>query len=203
MLNLSGFCGSQVLLKFTLKTDYSTVRDGFYFDDMFVEKIVIDDQVQLIVLPQGWSTLSSALIPENRDSEVIFSAVMSQLLMVQNNNGFYQPQNQNSSLHQWDSHSGYVIKVSEDITLEIPGSPEYNRQPDLQPGWNLIPVLTFDNIAVSDLNIQPENGFEIIVEPAGQKVYWPAKAIGTLDTLYPGSSFLIKMNTNGVIRFDE
>ena len=200
-INLSEFCGEEILIKFDFNSDSKITRDGFYFDDIVIEKIVAENFSQEIFLPMGWSNLSSYLIPDDLDMEAIFGEIIQDVLIVQDEQDFFQPQNSSGTLDIWNSHSGYLIKVSENVSLQIPGPTEYNRHLELQPGWNLTPVVSSSPIAVQELNIQPANSFEIILQPTGDKMFWPSKSIQTLDSLYPGHSYFIKMNEAGVIDY--
>lgn len=200
-IDLCGFCGEEILIMFDFRSDSKTNFDGFYFDDVVIEKIVAENYSQEIFLPMGWSNLSSYLIPDDLDMEAIFGEIIQDVLIVQDEQGFFQPQNSSGTLDIWNSHSGYLIKVSENVSLQIPGPTEYNRHLELQPGWHLIPVISSSSIAVQELNIQPENSFEIIIQPTGIKMYWPSKSIQTLDSLFPGNSYFIKMQEAGAIDY--
>ncbi len=200
-IGLCEFCGEEILIKFDFKSDSKTNKDGFYFDDIVIEKIVAENYSQEIFLPVGWSNLSSYLIPEDLEIEAVFGDIIQDILIVQDGQGFFQPQNPSGTLDKWHTHSGYLIKVSEGVSLQIPGPAEHNRHLELQPGWNLIPVVSSSPIAVLELNIQPVNSFEIILQPIGNKMFWPSKSIQTLDSLYPGHSYFIKMYGAGTIDY--
>jgi hypothetical protein len=200
-IDLSAFCGEQIMLKFTLNSDALTNKDGFYFDDLVVKQISAESFNQEINLIAGWNSLSSYLIPGNKNLETIFGSNLTEVLMMQGQQGFFQPQNPETTIHTWDSHSGYTLKVSDNITLEIPGFTEFNRQIELAAGWNLTPVISATPIAVEDLNIQPAGSMEIVRQPIGKKIYWPSESIYSLDSLRPGRSYLIKVNQAGVVEF--
>jgi len=200
-LDLRDYCGEKIMIKFTLNSDIRINRDGFYFDDVIVKQIVAEKYEQEIFLLPGWNSLSSYLIPENPALENIFDEFLQDILIIQDDQGFFQPQNQGNTLQTWDTHSGYFIKVSENVSLEIPGYTEHNRHFELQQGWNLIPVISSTTLAVQELNIQPPDSYELILQPNTSKVFWPSMSIQTLDSLYPGNSYLIKQNEAAEIDF--
>ena len=200
-IDLSEFCGEKILIKFTLNSDSRINKDGFYFDDLAVMQILAENYEQEIFLHAGWNSLSSYLIPQNSNMESIFGDILDDIEMIQHGPDYFQPQNPNNTLNSWDSHTGYQIKLSENQYLEFPGNPEYNRNLILQQGWNLIPVISSSPISVEALNIQPVGSWEIITQPTGIKINWPAKSIHSLDSLYPGESYFIKMNQAGTIEF--
>jgi len=200
-IDLSEFCGEMILIKFTLTSDSRFNTDGFYFDDLAVMQILKENCEQEIFLHAGWNSLSSYLIPQNSNMESIFGDILDDIEMIQHGPDYFQPQNPNNTLNSWNSHTGYQIKLSENHYLELPGNPEYNRNLILQQGWSLIPVLSSSPISVEALNIQPTGSWEIITQPSGIKINWPAKSIHSLDSLYPGESYFIKMNQVGTIDF--
>jgi hypothetical protein len=200
-IDLGAYCGKKIMIKFTLNSDAEINKDGFYFDDIEIRQILAENDVQEIFLPEGWNSLSSWLIPEDKNMESLFSPYFQSMLFIRDEDDFFQPQNPANTLLTWNSHDGYQLKLSENVVLQIPGKPEYNRQLTLQSGWNLIPVLSNSPVAVEDLNIRPAAAWELIQEPADTKVCWPAKSIHTLDTIFPGKAYFIKMNQAGTIDF--
>jgi len=152
-----------------------------------------------LTLPQGWSGLSAYLAPVNPDIVNMFAPVQGNLVMLYNSTTKYAPSYGILPAHPWSASSGYFVKMSAPNSLVVSGIQNLNKTLILVAGWNLIPV-----ISSSPVNCQTLlNGvdFEIIQEIAGQKVYWPSKAIQTLTVLQPGKAYLIKMNSAGSITF--
>ncbi len=130
-----------------------------------VKQIVAKNSNLDIYLHLGWNRLSSHLIPEDPNLEVHFGELLHDILIIQDGQGFFQPQNPSNTINIWNSHAGYQLKLSENISHEFPGAMEYNRHLTLQPGWNLIPVISLTPIAAEDLNIQPPGSWEMIYQP--------------------------------------
>jgi hypothetical protein len=75
------------------------------------------------------------------------------------------------------------------------------------PGTHLIPVLSQDAVDVTDLIVPLGNAVEFMFDIADGLIYWPAGGITpgvsaqSLNTLFPGIAYLIKVNTETTIDF--
>jgi hypothetical protein len=154
---------------------------------------------QLILMPSGWSGISSYLIPSIPDMETIFLPIENTLQMVYNFSNSYSPVFGIKPTMEWDSHSGYFIKITEPVQLIICGSEIQNQEIPILTGWNLVPVAS-NNIHFID-EIMLGLDFEIVKEAVGYEVYWPAMEIQTLYFFEPGKAYLIKMNSEGTLVF--
>jgi len=152
-------------------------------------------------LPAGWSGISSYLIPETPNLDTIFQSIISELVILQSEEEVYWPNQNVNTIGTWDSHKGYVIKVANTVELNITGVTELNKTLPLNQGWNLIPVLSDCKAKITELF----NGKDIslIKEVAGLKIYWPAMNVITLDSLLPGNSYFVLMNSADEIIFPE
>jgi len=159
-------------------------------------------QNQSISLNQGWTGISSYLTPSNTDIEEIFTPISGNLIIVKNLAGeFYQPSG-NKTLVNWDYTDGYFVKTNLVTTLPFTGFQPVTKDISLTAGWNLIPVLSAENVNIVDLFAGNLMKVQIIKEAIGLKVFWPEKEITTLDFLAPGKSYLIKMNQAATITFE-
>lgn len=159
-------------------------------------------QNQSISLNHGWTGISSYLIPSNTDIEDIFTSVSGNLIIVKNLAGeFYQPSG-NNSLVNWDYTNGYLVKTNQANTLSFVGFQPATKDIFLTAGWNLVPVLSAENVNIVDLFAGNFTKVQIIKEAIGLKMFWPEKEITTLEYLAPGKSYLIKMNQSATITFD-
>ena len=158
-------------------------------------------QNQSINLDQGWTGISSYLIPQNTNIGVIFSLISGDLIIVKNLAGeFYQPSG-NNSLVNWDYTDGYFVKTNQATTLPFIGFQPGSKDISLTAGWNLIPVLSAENVNIASLFAGNLAKVQIIKEAVDIKMYWPEKAITTLEFLEPGKSYLVKMNQAATITF--
>ncbi len=201
-VDLTAFCGSQILLKFTIITDGSTVKDGFYFDDMKIERIDGAVNSQEYFLPFGWSSLSSYLIPEKASLDEIFAGNHSQIVIVKDGNGgFFEPGNPENTLSTWNSQLGYTIKTTQNTAFTLNGFPETYRQLSLGQGWNLVPALIQTHVLISEIQVNPPGSIELIKDAAGLNSWWPEMGNSSLRSLLPGKSYFIKLKNNAVLSF--
>lgn len=156
---------------------------------------------QIINIPVGWSGISSNLIPIENDIVTMFQNLAGSLVYLGNETGQYIPSLGIFTLDGWDSHSGYMIKTTESAMLTIDGSPELDVTVELQAGWNLIPVLSRENVQVQVLFAPLGDTFEVAVDVAGLSVYWPQYQINTLAVLQPGKSYFVRVSQPVSITF--
>jgi len=157
--------------------------------------------VQVINIPQGWSSISGYILPEDTDIETLFQAAIEQLIIVQNLQGIYYPDIQVNTLENWDATSGYMVKFSGPATFELEGDIIADKTLNLASGWNLIPVISTCPVDVVELF--DEVDLAIVKEVAGLNVYWPEMNVATLLDLLPGSAYFVYLNSPGVITFPE
>ncbi len=189
-----------VMIGFSFESDKATGRLGFYCDDFCLltsqSQVIID---QTIFITEGWSGISSCLIPQQTNIEEIFGAGLSEIIFLTDNNQFYQPGNSNSDLSNWNSGNGFLIKSQSDFTLNMSGITQNGNSICLVKGWNLIPVFSVLPVDVESLSTDPSGLIEAIKSACGVSVYWPENEINTLEFLYPGKSYYIKMSENGML----
>ncbi|MBE0637837.1 MAG: hypothetical protein IH598_04905 [Bacteroidales bacterium] len=154
-----------------------------------------------ITLPAGWSGLSSYLLPETTDIEALLSAILPELIIIQTMTEFYYPAGGTNTIENWESQSAYQIKLTDEVTLTITGQPEPNKTLQLNEGWNLIPVISDEPLAVVDLFANVANSVDLVKAVADVNVFWPAYNINTIGLLQPGKAYFVKMSAPGVIIF--
>ncbi len=157
--------------------------------------------VQFLSLPPGWSGISSYLIPQDTDIETLTSGIAGELVFLGNQSEYYLPGNPASTLQNWDYHSGYFIKVNQQSTLTIEGSPAADRSISLTAGWNLISVLSPQAIAVEDLFGDDMSKVAVAKDAVGLRTHWPAQGIATLRYFYPGKAYLVKATQTFILNF--
>ena len=145
-----------------------------------------------IALFEGWNSLSSYIMPTNNDIEAVTEEITAQLVIMQTMTEVYFPDGGLNTIETWDSQSAYKIKVTEDVILNISGTPEQNKTVLLQEGWNLIPV-------VSDVPVNAEDLFGDVIDKiivvkgvAETGILWPDYDINTLINLLPGKAYYVK-----------
>ncbi len=152
-----------------------------------------------IILPEGWSGISSFIVPFNKNIEDIFEPIINELIILQNESGIYWPDQNVNTLGTWETHAGYKIKVANEVELTYTGIPDSNKTISLSEGWNLIPVLSENNVDVVELFAG--NNRVMVKEVAGWRIYWPEKSINTLGYLEPGKAYFVLIYNETQITF--
>ncbi|HPR56944.1 MAG TPA: GEVED domain-containing protein [Bacteroidales bacterium] len=149
--------------------------------------------VQQLAVPQGWSGISSYLFPNDPLLENIFAPLAGQLIILKNLNGTYVPGQGSNTLINWETGSGYAVKVTDNVSLEIQGIFPQTNELVLPAGWSIIPVLS--ECAVNVETVFGSAEVVIVKEVAGYKLYWPVAGVNTLNELLPGRAYYIYLNS--------
>lgn len=154
---------------------------------------------QSLSLPAGWSGISSYVTPSNPEVESLLQPIMESFIILSNDQGVFWPDGNINTIGNWNSHSGYAIKVTDEVELTISGTRETNLTLNLEQGWNLIPVLSDCNVQITELFLgtQPT----LIKEVAGNNLYWPEFGIVSLVELKPGKSYFVFLESAAQITF--
>ena len=156
---------------------------------------------QTILVGQGWSGISSCLVPENPNFNQILGLNLQNVVLIQTMTGVYYPDFQVNTLGDWDYQSGYMIKADAPFNLELTGAEPANRQITLEPGWNLMPVLSPCNVTVNQVFGLYLNKVQVIKSIAGTGVYWPDFNINTLGMIQPGKAYFVNVSEQITITF--
>jgi len=156
-----------------------------------------------LTLQSGWSSLSGFVIPHNPALEEMFSELENELIFLNNPDGFWYPDQNQNTLIDWDSKSGYQIKLSQGALLTIAGYLENDQVLQLTQGWNLIPVLSRCPVSVAAIIDLLEGKMKVIKGAAGIEVAWPDNQISTLQLLMPGKAYFIYMDENAGLVFPD
>lgn len=156
---------------------------------------ITGDYKQSILLPQGWSMFSTNLDVENDTTSFLLSAIVNKLIIAKDGNGnVYWPVYNVSGIDRIKLGSGYQCKMSQSATLDIYGSHinPANYPVILHPDWDIIGYLNnySDSITTVMQNILPN--LSIVKNDQGL-VYWPQSQVNTIQIMYPGEGYQIKM----------
>jgi len=157
--------------------------------------------LQSIPLLAGWNSLSSYVMPSETDIVTLLSDIYPELIIIQTMTEFYYPAENTNTIGTWDSQSSYKIKVSQDVTLTIAGTPEHNKTLQLSAGWNMIPVIGKDPVNAETLFAPVANDLVVVKGIASVEVFWPEFNINTVGNLLPGKAYFVKMTNPGTITF--
>nr|NQU90885.1 PKD domain-containing protein [Bacteroidota bacterium] len=156
---------------------------------------------QKILLPAGWSGMSSYKVPVNPDMPTIMGQLGSNLTILYNMNGMYWPSQGINSIGDFDPAYGYIIKVTDDDTLNICGNNATNPAVSLAGGWGLIPVLSTDPVDVVTVMASLGTNFYLAKAVASNKVYWPYFGINTIGDLEPGKAYFVYLTGSATLTY--
>jgi len=158
---------------------------------------------QSLSLPQGWSGISSYLLPADANPSHIFGNIEDELIIVQDMQGAYWPETGMNTIGLWNAHNGYKIKLSDAVSFDFAGYDMVNHTIGLAEGWNLIPVICNGDVVCTELFGSLGEDLQVVKEIAGIGVYWPGEEVMTLDNLTSGKSYMVKMDAPANITFPE
>lgn len=146
---------------------------------------------QSLVLPEGWSGISSFVEPDDVNIETMFSAISDELIILLGDEGMYYPEESVNTLVNWNSKSAYLIKTNASTNLMVSGAAMQNNTIHLSVGWNYLPVLSPCVLDVQILDAQFMDPELVVKQIAGTGTYWPAMGVYSLLGLWPGKAYLI------------
>jgi hypothetical protein len=191
-----------VVIRFHFYSDHIITRDGMYIDD-FLITVEGGYDTHHVDIPAGWSGISSSIAPGQAQVADVMDPIFNDLIILQNMDGAYWPGQNVNTLGTWNSHSGYKIKVSEDVILPVRGFFEENKTLELSAGWNLIPVLSNCPVDVAELFTEIQDHIVLVKEIAGDRLYWPEMQIQSLVGFHPGKAYLVKTGASVSFTYPE
>lgn len=200
--DLSQYLGEPyVVLRFHFKSDYSVTADGMYIDDF---EIAVEGgmMTQNIQLNEGWTSISSYIQPLGTQIEDVLSSIENDIIIVQNMQEVWWPEQGINTIGTWDAHSGYKIKLSGNTSLEFAGETEATKTLNLSSGWNLMPVLSSNNVSCNALFADAMDDLIIIKEIAGSNVFWPNEDVFTLANLSATKAYAVKLESPVSVSFE-
>jgi hypothetical protein len=152
---------------------------------------VLEPTTQIFSFNSGWQGISTWFSPTQSSVPQLFEPVENQVVILQNDSGFWWPQGSINTLDTWSNNTGYAIKMTEISTLEISGITRYPvLAVEVPPGWSYLSVKSPCQVNVSDI-FQSLPEITIVKSIAGYQLYWPQFGINTLIQLVPGKAYHI------------
>jgi hypothetical protein len=178
-----------------------TMRGNFFPYGLSALTDIYSGDVFNIVIPSGWSSISSPVDPWEKDINTLFNPVIGELVLLYNYNGMLWPGTNVNTLVDWNNHTGYNIKLDNQGEVEFLGYPEKHLTLQIPQGWSFLPVPVACEVDVMSLFSSQLSNLIIIREPCGFNLYWPQYNINTLETLQPGKAYLINAANNFNLQF--
>jgi len=152
---------------------------------------------------KGWNSISSYLIPNDTDVEIMFGSLGDQLVAINNLTSIYWPGVNVNTIGNFDNSSGYAIKVTENAGFNVGGMEYADNGLTLEQGWQYMPVLSECDVNTMDLFEENLENLVIVQDLIGYKVFWPEMEIYNLETLEPGKAYKVKAADGFSIAYPE
>jgi len=156
-----------------------------------------------ISIPSGWSGFSGYVQPNDPALESVMQPIMDELVMMRNLTQLFWPEQGINTIGNFNPKEGYIVKVTENTTLEIQGIPLSDLSFQLESGWNIIPVPVYCNVPVQQVLGSIINQVVICMEIAGNGIFWPALNIQTLHEFVPGRAYFLKLSEPVNVSFPD
>lgn len=155
-----------------------------------IAEISVLYSVQNIFLPAGWSLVSGFLIPDESNVEMLLEEITDNLVVIQNQGGMYAPFLNTNTLDNWNSGTGYKVKMLDDDLLTFCGDVPDNNQFVAQAGFHMIPYLSNAPASIAQIFTDPFTDVLYLFDMNEGRIFWPEGEIFTLEQLKPGSGYL-------------
>ena len=170
----------------------------------------VTDDLVLTILQQheiefqaGWSGFSSFVVPLDADFSNLMNPVFDNLVVAKTVSKVYWPEFGVNTIGNFDVHQGYMVKMTEPATLQVLGVKSPDKTLQLALGWNMISVISQEEVPYQELTTQLGDKLIIITEVGGNQILWPAAGIFSLNALFPGKSYLVKVSENCSFTFPD
>jgi len=155
---------------------------------------------QIHSFPQGWSGFSTYLDLTTDSTEAIFGPLADTLIILKNISDVYWPPYANN-IPVISPFQGYAVKMDNPVTVTFTGYMPDSTTVSLTQGWNYIPAMTADSISSAMVFGSVADKIIIVKSFNGDQIYWPGAGINTMEYLYAGKSYLIKVDEPCVITY--
>ena len=156
-----------------------------------------------LTVEAGWSAVSAFLQPIYPAASSLFGSSLQHIIYYADSTSVYCPQAGLVEAPIWEAGSPYLIKSNTDFIVNFQGLQLFDKTIQLHTGWNLLPGPVGRYVPVEELLEKLGDNLVAIKEVAGGKVFWPGRAVSSLDLLTPGKAYFIKVNQNDVLIFQE
>jgi hypothetical protein len=196
--------------------DATTVAPGTYTTEILIiestgmfsrtvplEIKVYEDAGQQIMIPPAnqWGYISTYL---NMDAKASMNEVMADIdddmVITISKDGIYWPEFAINSIGEFNPYEGYKMKMKNTTSLAFFGDPLEDKTVTLGAGTHILPVLSTESVDAATifdgLPIEYAYGLD-------GSLYWPTGGISTLETLYPGFGYLIRLTGEATFDFAQ
>jgi len=186
-----------------------TQPGAFAVGDIFSPLADGDNEAQqTITLHQGWSGISSYVIPYDPNLFEVMAEVLDDIVIMQSFSGIFWPAFNVNTIGNWNNYNGYKVKANQSAELTISGYELANKVFNFSSGVTNMPVLSAQPFALSELIVPMGEVVKVMFDYQTGALYWPQGGIvpgvpGALETLQPGVAYLTIFTTAGSIDFGQ
>ena len=185
--------------RFYIQNYPSPTNSWSYGNEFVFNSICTQLGTQTILFEQGWSMISTYIIPENTDFEDFVSDINGSIIIAKDYSGAaYLPEWSFNGIGNLVQGQGYQVKMSQSEILFVEGEqiqPE-NNPIVLNSGWNLIAYLRMQpqNVVSILSDIVADNNLIIAKDYIGN-AYLPEWGFNGIGEMLPGLAYQIKVNS--------
>ncbi len=157
----------------------------------------------------GWTGISSNVIPEGSAAmEDVLADITEDMVILIGAEGIFWPGQALNTIGAWDTYKGYKIKFGNEVTFEFEGQALEDRTVALGPGVGYLPVLSEEAVSVEEMIVPLGDAIEFLYDIHLGLIYWPEggilpnSSLVSLNMLYPGFAYLIRVNSAVEVDFD-
>jgi len=167
--------------------------------------VMLEEIGQIVELVQGWSLISSYLIPEDPSLESIFEKITDDenMVIMLSANGIFWPGFNINTIGNFNNYEGYKVKMAEEDFVNMRGEMVEDKTVNLPAGVSYLPVLSDFAVNIEDLFDENISSLLFAYDLSGQLIYWPEGNITTLQSLEPGKAYLVNMNEPLSVSFES
>ncbi|MCD4760739.1 T9SS type A sorting domain-containing protein [bacterium] len=222
LIDIQGVCENELINEVQVNGKFYPVVDGSFnaeeiylpnYQNIVTAKVSVGDTdytyaievfrddpimpiTQFVDLPAGYTGISSYVIPDYTSVFYLFEFIQDHFIFLRNFNQFYIPQMGINTIENWDTHSGYIARMSVHDSVEFYGLEVRNKTVEFNMehnGWNLLPVLSTNDFYRGILTDSLGSSFDIIKEIGGEELWWSGFE-GNLYLLRKDKTYFIKVN---------
>ena len=192
--------------------DYTVELDGYITAegqvtvvDQDVEVNVVLPTGQYVDLPEGWSLISSYMVPYDASFEQIFADQLENgtINILIGEKGIFWPGFNINTLGAWNNYQGYKIKMNDFDRAGIAGTIVGNTTVNLPKGTSYLPVLSDVPVSADELFVPLTGKLNFAFDLSDGLIYWPQGDIYTLEFLLPGRAYLIGLSEEGSVYYGD
>lgn len=158
---------------------------------------------QALMLMQGWSFISTYIIPDDNNIENLFQSVMNDIIIIKNGDGaVFWPMFGVDMIDSLSIGEGYQLKMQNTDSIVVQGTiiiPE-NTSINIPFGWSILGYLRQIPGNLATLLAPIMNKIIICKNDAGQ-VFWPQFNLDQISDMVPGEGYLIKMSSAAIYSY--